>query len=813
MCMFFLNMGHMVTWRAQLGSTWHAKIGDGRPSPPAGARPPWPVVVFLGLDGDVAVGLRNYLEHLSVFNDFRESITRTQFGWPGPCQVLLNDVRFTPQFAFDESGMFRTVGMPTGGYPFAMHWQEYERQGVCALLGASVALSAEFVLEAYPDALVVTSALDPDAFAERLLDQLDRERELHGGRLPLRVQYLFPTVVRAGAVGRQAALTAARELYLEHGAFVARLVASRPAGFVPGGLVSITAWPSEPRLPTAAEMPALNDLANGLVLFARRGLGAQFVKTDKDMAMAMLGFGLPDECGDRLMWELTPASKYSPKRLGCGSRIDAYARSTSWDYYCDARHRPPSPPGSAASEQDAWPWVSRPPRARRAFVSALHMATPADADQLLSVLSALGDSAIEAGGSAREGGASAVPKHELIEFYLVQLSSLASAGRAADFDVVLLVSAASRALAGRLARALDSFLYKVVAPALAGGDDPSMRLHVRVLAHEPVALGLSVWRRYLPEELYNPPRFASALTAWRAKLRVLELTEYERVVLTDCDVLLPSGAAGSKAIDALFVVPPLEALHATRSNISAPAHTPGAPLWRRAAAELARALVGSAPPILADSYTFTPLNGGRVVLSPDCQTYVDLVDLAHGESYDEKYGWAHGGLVPQWRSQADALANLPASKFAGTGEAALFTRATSWHAIKEARTWNNVYNYIGEQGLLFFQYYGVQGTYVPARWQAPAVQLDALLTHMVRPEKPWLDEFVLPSTASRATPAQCAWHCQVRKLSEHRGGLLGLLASMTARRRARDEATQAAFEELVRRSCECNDGDRLLGAK
>jgi hypothetical protein len=156
----------------------------------------------------------------------------------------------------------------------------------------------------------------------------------------------------------------------------------------------------------------------------------------------------------------------------------------------------------------------------------------------------------------------------------------------------------------------------------------------------------------------NDPGPFDARTAaiYRAKIRALQLTDYTRIIFVDLDVILLQN------IDHLFAIDHFTALSGGNS----------------------------------------PFNAGLFVLTPSCQDFVDVNDVATSDSFTVERGWNDYGPFPHWLRQ------------------------------NEMSDWS-FYAAQAEQGLMhyYFNCYKKSGEMLPiGAW-------DSLATHLVGSHKPW----------------------------------------------------------------------------
>jgi hypothetical protein len=156
----------------------------------------------------------------------------------------------------------------------------------------------------------------------------------------------------------------------------------------------------------------------------------------------------------------------------------------------------------------------------------------------------------------------------------------------------------------------------------------------------------------------NDPGPFDARTAaiYRAKMRALQLTDYDRIIFVDLDVILLAN------IDHLFAIDHFTALSGGNS----------------------------------------PFNAGLFVLTPSCQDFVDINDVATSDSFNVERGWNDYGPFPHWLRP------------------------------NEMSDWT-FYAAQAEQGIMhyYFNCYKKTGEMLPVgAW-------DNLATHLVGSHKPW----------------------------------------------------------------------------
>jgi hypothetical protein len=166
---------------------------------------------------------------------------------------------------------------------------------------------------------------------------------------------------------------------------------------------------------------------------------------------------------------------------------------------------------------------------------------------------------------------------------------------------------------------------------------------------------------------------------YRAKIRTMGLTEYDRIIFIDLDAVLLSNA------DHLFKL------------------------------ENFTAIVGSN----------SPFNAGFFVLTPSCQSLVDVIDVAHSDTFSVEKGWFEYGMFPHW---------LPSHQ----------GQMSDW----------SFYASQAEQGLMFYYYgcYQKKGDFLPVNsW-------DSVMVHFVGSHKPWLaDPLYLGNVPKRYREGTLLW--------------------------------------------------------
>jgi len=152
------------------------------------------------------------------------------------------------------------------------------------------------------------------------------------------------------------------------------------------------------------------------------------------------------------------------------------------------------------------------------------------------------------------------------------------------------------------------------------------------------------------------PFDARTLAIYRAKIRALQLTEYNKILFVDLDAIL------LKNSDELFEIDHFTALSGSNS----------------------------------------PFNAGFFVLSPSCQAFVDINDVASSDTFTVERGWNDYGPFPHWLKP------------------------------NEMSDWS-FYAAHAEQGLMFYYY----NCYQKTGEMLPAGSWDEYSAHMVGSHKPW----------------------------------------------------------------------------